>query len=185
MNRWVNNFVVIKLMVLMLIVITDDANAFDVIDQAFEPQRAIAEIAIELNGFIPEAMKAAQVPGLSMAIIRDGKVIYQNEFGNDNNWTNSPLKPQQIFEVASLSKPVLAYGVLKLVDKGLLNLDRPINQYLEDAPEQVSIRQALTHTSTLRQIGRTGYASILDSEYSNSNQSKQGATFAYSPAGYL
>ncbi len=180
MTRLGNNF-----FLLILIVFTHDASAFDVIDQPFEPKREIAEIANELSEFIPEAMEKAQVPGLSMAIIRDGKLIYQEDFGNDNSWDNSALKPQQIFEVASLSKPVLAYGVLKLVDKGLVDLDRPINQYLESAPELVTIRQALTHTSALQQIGRSGYASNIDSEKSNPKANKPGENFAYSPAGYL
>ncbi|MFT5677206.1 MAG: CubicO group peptidase (beta-lactamase class C family) [Paraglaciecola sp.] len=95
-----------------------------------------------------------------------------------NNWTSNALKPQQIFEVASLSKPVLAYGVLKLVDEGLVDLDSPINQYLKDAPESVTIRQALTHTSKLKQVGRSGYTSGSNSESANSLENESRVNFA-------
>jgi hypothetical protein len=57
------------------------AYALDVIEQPFKAKREITEIARELSEYIPQAMEYAKVPGLSMAIIRKGKLIYQQDFG--------------------------------------------------------------------------------------------------------
>ncbi len=66
---------------------------------------------------IPELLKKADVPGLSIGLIRDGKLVWTGAFGIANSKTNAPVTSQTLFEAASLSKPVFAYGVLKLVDE--------------------------------------------------------------------
>ena len=146
-----------------------------VIDKPFTPQRDASEISDKLNRFIPPAMRQAKVPGLSIAIIRDGEVIYDQAFGLDNYWAEHPMTMDKIFEVASLSKTVTAYGVLKLVDQGLVDLDEPVTRYLPSGPANVTLRQALTHTSALKHIDHDGYAS----------GGTPGDNFSYSAAGYL
>ncbi|HTZ33209.1 MAG TPA: serine hydrolase [Methylomirabilota bacterium] len=79
---------------------------------------------------LPELMKQANIPGVSIALIRDGKTYWLHEFGVRNTKTNAPVTADTIFEAASLSKPVFAYGVLKLVDQGKLELDVPLSKYL-------------------------------------------------------
>ena len=99
-------------------------------------------------------MQEGDVPGLSVAIIRDGKMIWNHAFGVKNASTREPVDDNTVFEAASLSKPVMAYAALKLVDAGKLDLDKPLAQYLEkpylDGDDRLSLitaRRVLTHTT--------------------------------------
>ncbi len=84
----------------------------------------------DLKTKIPELMEKGRVPGLQIALIRDGKIVYQEEFGIKNTATGEPVTSETIFEAASLTKPFFAYVVMKLVDEGVLDLDTPLIRYL-------------------------------------------------------
>jgi CubicO group peptidase (beta-lactamase class C family) len=109
----------------------------------------------QLKRDIPQLMEKADVPGLSIALIRNGKLVWTGAFGFANADTKKPVTKETIFEAASLSKPVFAYGVLKLVDKGKLDLDTPLNKYLGNDYDVVNdprinlitARRVLSHTS--------------------------------------
>lgn len=101
---------------------------------------------------IPVLMKDADIPGLSVAVIRNGKTYWTQGFGVKNVTTGDPVTPETIFNAASLSKPVFAYGVLKLVDAGKLKLDEPLAPYLPKETtqgdprfQQITARLVLTH----------------------------------------
>ncbi|MDQ2854754.1 MAG: serine hydrolase [Acidobacteriota bacterium] len=108
----------------------------------------------ELDSLIPRLMKDGEVPGLAIAVIKDGKISLNQGFGVMNATTKEPVTNATIFEAASLSKPVFAYAVLKLVDAGKLDLDKPLIQYLGKAyienDERINLitaRRVLTHTT--------------------------------------
>lgn len=118
--------------------------------------RKLAKGAIErLEKDIPELMGQADVPGMSAALIRNGKLVWSHSFGVKNAETKEPVTNDTVFEAASLSKVVAAYGVLKLVDEGKLDLDVPLNKYLGsnydvgDDPRlnMITARRVLSHTS--------------------------------------
>jgi CubicO group peptidase (beta-lactamase class C family) len=99
-------------------------------------------------------MREGDVPGLSMALIRDARVVWHRGFGVRNADTKEPVRDDTVFEAASLSKPVFAYAVLKLVDGGKLALDRPLSSYAPDAyagddPRAglITARMVLEHTT--------------------------------------
>lgn len=104
---------------------------------------------------IQEAMRLAQVPGLSIAIINHKEVVYQGAFGVINTETQAPVEYQTIFEAASLSKPIFAYFVMKMVEKGVIDLDEPLHSYLpypyvKDNDERVQLitaRMVLSHSA--------------------------------------
>lgn len=75
--------------------------------------------------------KEANVHGLMVAIVTKDSIIFQNTYGSRNLKEKKPLLSTHNFYGASLSKPLFAYIVLKLVDKGLLDLDKPLVSYLE------------------------------------------------------
>ncbi len=81
---------------------------------------------------IPQIMEKATVPGLSIAVIRDGELIWTKGFGVKNLETKDPVTNETVYEAASFSKPVYAYAVLKLVERGQLNLDKPLYEYVSD-----------------------------------------------------
>ena len=109
----------------------------------------------KLQADIPSLLQQSDVPGLSIALIRNGKLVWSGAFGVSNADTRKPVDANTVFEAASLSKPVFAYAVLKLVDEGKLALDSPLNGYLgnnydvvgDDRINLITARRVLSHTS--------------------------------------
>jgi CubicO group peptidase (beta-lactamase class C family) len=83
------------------------------------PMNAAREARLKKD--IPALMEKAGVPGLSIAVIRGAKTVWTESFGIRNEDTKKPVAADTMFNVGSLSKPVFAYGVLKLVDGGSSN----------------------------------------------------------------
>jgi CubicO group peptidase (beta-lactamase class C family) len=77
-------------------------------------------------------MSGARVPGLSMAIVRDGEIVSRTAAGVRNMSSGDPVGEHTIFDAASLSKPVFAYVVMQLVDGGALSLDTQLSRYVPD-----------------------------------------------------
>lgn len=92
--------------------------------------RDIDAITGELETAIPALMEAAHIPGLQIALVRGGAVVWEKGFGVKNSVTGGPVTEETIFEAASLTKPFFAYAVMKMVDEGLIDLDKPLHTYL-------------------------------------------------------
>jgi CubicO group peptidase (beta-lactamase class C family) len=108
----------------------------------------------DLEEQIPKLMTDAGVPGLSIAVVRDAKLLWRRGFGVRDSESKAPFDNDTVFEVASASKPVFAYAVMKLCEKGLLDLDTPLTRYtperfIEDDPrlDLITARHCLSHTS--------------------------------------
>jgi CubicO group peptidase (beta-lactamase class C family) len=108
----------------------------------------------DLEKQIPKWMREAKVPGLSIAIIKGAKLGWRRGFGVKDNVSKELVDNDTMFEAASMSKPVFAYIVMKLCEKGVMNLDTPLIKYtskrfLEGDPrlDLITARQALSHTS--------------------------------------
>ena len=78
----------------------------------FEP---VETIVAELESYVPEYMREQNIPGVAIALIRDGEVVWTKGFGVANMLTRRPITPETLFEVASNSKVVTAYITLRLV----------------------------------------------------------------------
>ncbi len=112
------------------------------------------QIISRLEKLIPQLMKDGEVPGLSIALLQNSEVVWHHGYGVKNLQTKELVTDSTVFEAASLSKPVFAYAVLKLVDSGKLDLDTPLNKYLPgnyevgDDPRinQITARHVLSHT---------------------------------------
>lgn len=108
--------------------------------------------ATEIDNFLKTQMDSLQMQGLSIAIINNGKIVYHRALGTGNLDTKTEVNEQSIFEAASLSKPVFAFLVMKMVDKGLLNLDTPLYKYLpypdiekDERYKLITARMVLSH----------------------------------------
>ena len=120
-------------------------------------RRSIASVVKDLQQFIPRMMQHVGVPGLSIAVIRDAKIIWSDAFGIRNNETREALTTETPFEAASFSKAAFAYAVLNLCEQGKLALDTPLwnyrpNYFLPaDDPRSklITSRMILSHTSGL------------------------------------
>jgi CubicO group peptidase (beta-lactamase class C family) len=109
---------------------------------------------------IPRLLQASDVPGLSMAVVGNGRVIWSGAFGTVNDSAGTPLDAGTVFEAASLSKPVFAYLVLRLADRGEFDLDRPLFEMLEyprlahdERYKRITARMVLSHGTGLPNWG--------------------------------
>ena len=110
----------------------------------------------EFSARLVEIMKTDAVPGLTAAIIKGGEIVWARGFGVKNVETKEAVTTETLFPAASLSKPVFAYAVLKLSDEKLINLDRPLVEYLPwpDLPNDprtklITARRVLSHSTGL------------------------------------
>lgn len=140
------------LALILLFSVAAPAQKFAPVTGYKKKEAAIAQL--ERN--LPALMNAADIPGISIALIRGGKTVWTRGFGVKNSQTKEAVTTETIFEAASLTKPVFAYAVLKLAEAGKLDLDAPLNKYLpgnydvaaDDARiGQITARRILSHTS--------------------------------------
>jgi CubicO group peptidase (beta-lactamase class C family) len=106
---------------------------------------------------IPDLMRKYAIPGGAVAVLRDGKLIYARGFGYADVENKTPVQPDALFRIASVSKTITSTAIMKLVEEGKLTLDdrvAPFIAHLTPAPgatvdprwEQITIRHLLNHT---------------------------------------
>ena len=114
---------------------------------------ALDTVVARLEAVVPEALLREDVPGISIAIVSDGKLLWAKGYGVANKATGAAVTERTVFRGASLSKTVTAYLALKLVEEGVLELDRPLIEYTGEAYiddsriEDITLRMVLAHTS--------------------------------------
>jgi len=115
-----------------------------------------AHLLADLQRQIPALMTAAHVPGLTIAIVRDGQLFWRGAFGVKSVTTREPVDNDTVFEAASTSKPVFAYAVMKLCERGVMDLDAPLTRYTSEriVPNDprldlITARRVLSHTTGL------------------------------------
>lgn len=109
----------------------------------------------QLEKTINQQVARESVPSLSFALIHRNNVAFSHQAGVLKANENTPVTNQTVFEVASLSKPVFAVGVLRLAEQGLIDLDKPLYKYLpfdelektDKSYRTVTARMVLAHTS--------------------------------------
>jgi CubicO group peptidase (beta-lactamase class C family) len=135
------------------------------------PFRAIAapddDFAIALQERMPGLLMTNRVPGAVISYIKNGEVAWTKAFGVANLRTGTPMRPDMVFNHASDGKVLTAWGVMRLVEQGKVQLDLPANRYLKrwkirstkfDA-DGVTIRRLLSHTAGLTVSGFYDYYS--------------------------
>jgi CubicO group peptidase (beta-lactamase class C family) len=92
-------------------------------------------------------------PGIAVAIIQNGQVVYKNSYGMANLEYDTPITSSTVFDVASLSKQFTGFAIATLVQEGKINLDDDIRKYLPQVPkfkQTITINHLLHHTSGIR-----------------------------------
>jgi CubicO group peptidase (beta-lactamase class C family) len=116
--------------------------------------------------FVPDRMAHYRVPGLSLACIHNGTVEWTQAFGVVRVG-GDPVTPETLFQASSVSMPVTAVAVFRLVEQGKLNLDADVSQYLRSwklptnrfiQERKVTLRKLLSHTAGVTVHGFGGYA---------------------------
>lgn len=142
-----------------------------------------AAMIADLERLIPPLMRDTNVPGVSIAVINDAKLVWRGAFGVKDSEAQEPVDNDTVFEAASVSKTVFAYAVLKLCEQGILDLDAPLTKYAPtpflagDARlDLITARHVLSHTAGF-QDWRSG-AAPLKIHFT------PGTQFSYSGEGY-
>jgi CubicO group peptidase (beta-lactamase class C family) len=120
------------------------------------PPPGLADLTTHLDTQIPPLLSASGVPGLSIAIVSQARLAWSRAFGLKNAASKAPANTDTLFEAGSISKTVLAYAVMKLHEKGVLDLDAPLTRYVSERWiagdsrfDQLTARQVLSHTTGL------------------------------------
>src|SRR5438876_7311757 len=124
------------------------------------PIRAQETIATKVDDYVKAEMQRQHIPGLSLAVIKDGQIILAKGYGFANVEHQVPVKPETIFQSGSMGKQFTATAVMMLVEAAKLSLSDPITKFFSDAPESwknITVRHLLTHTA-----GTTDYPRDFD-----------------------
>ncbi len=116
---------------------------------------AVPELA-PLDRTISNILTKYQIPGVAVSIAKDGRLVYTRGFGVADVVTKEPVQPDSLFRIASVSKPITAMAVLKLIEEGKLTLDtkylafvgRP-NAAADPRYADITVRHLLQHTAGL------------------------------------
>ncbi len=140
------------------------------------------------NEFIDAKMKEMNINGLSLAIINNGQIAYHTVKGYADVEEKKLVTNETLFEGASISKPLFAYTAMKLVDDGLLDIDKPLYKYWKDkyhgisdddfeAFKTITARMVLSHSS--------GFPNWRSDWNHLDLLFKPGTAFGYSGEGYM
>lgn len=159
-----------------------------------------------IQGFnILDRMEFYKVPGVSIAVVENGKIKWAKGYGYANTETGTKVDANTLFQAGSISKPLAALSALKLYENGSLELNKDVNYYLKDwqipeskftKTEKVTLEKLLTHTAGMTVHGFPGYQQtdefpeIIDVLNGNGNTAKivadtiPGSIWRYSGGGY-
>jgi CubicO group peptidase (beta-lactamase class C family)/ketosteroid isomerase-like protein len=111
------------------------------------------DMSAQVDEVVRAQMREQSIPGVSLAVVRNGKIIKATGYGLANVELDVPVTPKMVFNPGSLAKAFTATAVMMLVEEGKVGLDDKISKYLPEAPaawNEITIRRLLTHTSGLR-----------------------------------
>lgn len=100
-----------------------------------------------------QARREWSAPGMSVAVVVEGKIAWAQGFGLDDVENEVPARADTVYRIASISKPMTATAVMQLVERGRVDLDDPIQKYLPSFPHPelgITLRHLMTHTSGIR-----------------------------------
>lgn len=138
-----------------------------------------------IDTFITTYQKHYQIPGVSLALIKDGKIAYHKTYGVTNTLTNTKVNNSTLFEAASITKPVFGFAVMRLVEKGVIDLDKPLYEYLpfediahDDRYKLITARHVLCHQTGFPNWARMNKDQKIDIKFT------PGTKYGYSGEGF-
>jgi CubicO group peptidase (beta-lactamase class C family) len=142
------------------------------------------ELIADLEKQLPALLaKATTVPAVSMVLVTDAKVRWRGAYGVKDFESKVPVDPDTVFEAGSVSKTVFAYEILKLCERGVMDLDTPLTRYTPDRflagdarLDLITARHVLSHT--------TGFPNWRSEKEPMAIQFTPGERWSYSGEGY-
>jgi hypothetical protein len=108
-----------------------------------------------IDDYIGEQMAARRIPGLALAIVKNGHVFRSRAYGMANLETDTRVTPHSVFDLASVTKPFTAMAVMMLAEDGKLSLNDSVRKYVSGLPQawdQMTVAHLLSHTSGLPEL---------------------------------
>ena len=146
------------------------------------------------DDFIRAEMKRQNIPGLAVAVVRDGTVIKAAGYGVANLKTKEPVTPDTMFKIASVSKQFVAAGIMVLAQDGRLSVEDPVSKHIPGVPAAwngIRIRHLLSHTAGLVReppafdpFKTTSDAELIASAYAIPLRFTPGEKWEYANLGY-
>lgn len=131
-----------------------------------------ADRARDVRMAVRQEMLKSKATGCSVAIAQNGQVVFQHGFGYGDVENFVQVRPQTVFRIASISKPITAIAIMQLVQQGKVDLDADIREYVPEFPDKdakITARQVLAHLSGIRSYvggeaaSMKAYASVEES----------------------
>lgn len=153
-----------------------------------------------VDEFVNAELRAQRIPGVALAVVRDGKIVKAAGYGMANVELSVPAKPESIFQTGSVGKQFTATAVVMLVEEGKVGLDDKISKYFPDSPpawKDITVRHLLTHTSGIPDYTeeKSGGGIKMRADYTEEELVKKiaalpldfqpGEKWSYSNSGYL
>jgi len=113
----------------------------------------ISSNADKIDDYITAQLRRLHIPGASLAIVRDGKIIKAQGYGLASLELKAPATKDTVYEIGSNTKQFTAAAIMMLVEQGKIQLDDAITKYFPEAPQAwsaITIRHLLTHTSGIQ-----------------------------------
>ncbi len=165
-----------------------------------EKHTSLEKFTAGLDAYIPALMSRYHIPGVNMALIKEGQTVWLGAYGFADVEGGRRMTTDTYCRVESISKPVTAWGVMKLAEQGRIELDEPVMNYLKSwrfpesgfSAEGITVRRLLSHSAGLP-LGTIGvrYAPQGDIPSLRESLSKDalvrqqpGQSFSYSNTGY-
>lgn len=123
------------------------------LEQELRPPEELEELRAEIR----REMIRNDLPSIAIGVAHRGEIIWQEGFGWADREQRVPSGPHTMYSIASISKPLTATAIMKLVEDGEIDLDEPVNRYLDDAAltahagdaDRATVRKVLQHTAGL------------------------------------
>lgn len=153
--------------------------------------------ADEIDDFLRAEMAKRKIPGLQLAVVKNGKIVKTASYGLANIQDAVAVDDDTVFSINSITKAFTGVAVMQLVEQGKLELSAKISQYLPDLPVEwhnVTIKQLLTHTSGLPDIMNGDTGKLISNEGAKASWElvkqqpldfEANTQFSYNQTGYL
>jgi len=139
--------------------------------------------ADQVDDYIADKMKYQHIPGLSLVVLKAGKPVKTQGYGLANLELRTPVTPETVFKIGSLSKQFISAGIVILNADGKVGYEDSVRKYLDDAPvawQPITVRQLMTHSAGLVREA-PGFEGLKIQSDADTIRSAYGTPLAYAP----
>lgn len=151
-NLWIKK-IIILIISLVLVILVSNLHSI----KSVKKDISLEEFLVHIDNKISKLMKVYDIPGVNIALVKEGKNIWSKSYGYADLETGRKMTTDTYLSVQSISKPVTAWGIMKLVEQGKIDLDTPVEQYMKTwqfpeskfSKEKITVRHLLNHSAGL------------------------------------